>query len=235
MKKIAALVLALALIFALCACGETTAAETVAETVKEIRVEVPTVPEQYQKYKDLVDALEAGDYDAALAFIDGMAPAPELPPSVEVQITTENFADYFEYREMPEPFRREETDADGNVILVFRSGYYLKDGYTIAADKAGDCRVEVGLKYEQHWFYDGKNIQTDLENVSYTVRGKAEGVWECDRMCEASYVNFLVDTDPFFYVLVSETRLAENNGNTCIIPEENIELVSAAGTLFLYE
>lgn len=231
MKKMTAFALALVLLFTLCACGET----AVPETENEVPVEVQEVPEQYTKYEDLVDALEAGDYDAALAIIDGMKPAPELPPMVEVQITTENFLDYFEFVEFPEQARREETDADGNAALIMRSGYYLKDGYTVAAERAGECSVQVGLKYEILMFSKGKGIKTDLENVSYEVTGKEDSVFEGDKMLEGRYISYLPDTEPYYCVYVSDTRLAENTGFSTLIPEDKIELVSASGTLFLYE
>ncbi len=229
MKK-TALALVLAVPLLLCACGEATVVE------KEVKVEVPEVPEEYRKYQELVDTLESGDYDAALALIDNMAPEPVLPPMAEVQITTENFLDYFEYVELPEQNRTAETDAEGKVTVVnLNSGYYLKDGYTIARERAADCSLQVGLKYELHWFYEGRNIKTDLENVSYTITGKEGSVMPCDSLIRAQYVDYLKDTEPFYYIRVAGTRLADKNDATCLVPEENIELVSASGTLFLYE
>lgn len=237
MKKITALALVLVLLLALCACGETAAPESENEVPAEVQElqEVLEVPEQYRKYEDLVNALEAGDYDAALALIDAMAPAPELPPITEVQITTDNFLDYFSFVEFPEQGRREKTDDDGNTALIMRSGYYLKDGYTIAAEKAGECSVHVGLKYEILMFSNGKGIKTDLENVSYEVTGMEDSVFEGDKLFEGRYINYLPDTEPYYYVYVADTRLAEKTGFSSLIPEEKIELVSASGTLFLYE
>ena len=234
MKKIVLFALLLALVFALCACGET----VVKEIEKEVEVEVPTVPQEYTGYGELVEALEKGDYEAALAFIDRLEPEPEVPPIKEVQITTENFPDYFEYIELPEKGRYNQTDADGNITAVsMNSGYYLKPEYTVAKEKAWDCSLEVGLKYALHWFHNGECIETDLENATYEITGKNKdfNVMSADRMCTGQYVNWWENTEPFYYVLVGNTRLTDRHDSTCIIPEEDIELVSASGVLYLYE
>ena len=54
-------------------------------------------------------------------------------------------------------------------------------------------------------------------------------------MLEGRYISYLPDTEPYYCVYVSDTRLAENTGFSTLIPEDKIELVSASGTLFLYE
>ena len=231
-RKVLFLVLTAAMLLSLCACGETV---TVEKEV-EVPVEVTVVPEEYQKYQDLVDALEAGDYDSALALIDGMDPAKVLPPITEVEITEENFLDYFEYVELPEQGRSKHYDSKGNFAMVaLNSGYYLKDGYTIAAEKAGDCRLEVGLKYGLYWYYNRSIITTDLENATYKAAGKAKYIMDCDRMCSGSYVNYIENTAPYYYIFVASTILAPKSGSTCLVPEDGIEIVSVSGTLYLYE
>lgn len=235
MKKIAVLALVLALLTLLCACGETVVTEIEKEVEKT--VEVPTVPEEYLGYQELVDALEAGDYEAAMAFINELERGP-VPPIKEVEITTENFLDYFEYVEFPEQGRSEEKDEQGNVTLVaFNSGYYLKDGFTVAKEKAWDCSLKVGLKYELHWYRKGKKIVTDLENYSYKVSGppNERDIMEGDKMVSGQYVNWRENTEPYYYVPVSGTRLSDKSDDTCIVPVDRVELVSASGTLYLYE
>lgn len=234
MKKIAVLALVLALLTLLCACGETEAVVT--EIEKEVQVEVPTVPEEYLGYQELVEAMEAGDWDAALAFIEELERGP-VPPIKEVEITPENFFDYFEFVEFPEQRRSEQKDRDGNVTLVdLYSGYYLKEGFTVAREKANECIVKVGLLYELHWYYNNKGIVTDLGNLSYKVTGKPGGVMQGDRLCFAEYVAWVPDTEPYYFISVGNTRLAgSRSDSTCLVPEENIQMVSASGTLYLYE
>ncbi len=234
MKKMIAFVLTLASIFALCACGETAAAEKKdGGGNAELPAETQVVPEDDFKYRELAEALDAGDCDAALALVDALEPEPVLPPFEEVEITTENFPDYFEYVELPENNIWTENDAEGNLMaLHFRSGYYLKDGYTILAEKAADCRLDVGLLFELLWVRDGEAIETDFENGTYKVTGNLPEGMLSDMMLSGQYANNRQDAAPFYYVYVAETRLAKEDNNSCLIPEENIELVSASGTLF---
>ena len=77
MKRILSFFLILALCLVFSACGQ--------ESSKE--AEPQTIPEPYAKYQALIEALEAGKYEQARAFIDAMdptpAPAPTPAPYVE--------------------------------------------------------------------------------------------------------------------------------------------------------
>ena len=47
----------------------------------------------YEKYSDVIDPMEAEDYDGALAAVKGRKPAPE---QTTIEITADNWQDYFE-------------------------------------------------------------------------------------------------------------------------------------------
>ncbi len=240
MKRWIAAALAFVSVFTLCACGGAAVAEEnspaggPAEAPVAASVEVvPVIPEEYRKYQELIDALEAEDYDAAAAFIDAVEPTPEPLPVEEVEITAENFPDYFEYVELPANNYWTSKDADGNVTAVYlRSGYYLRDGYAIAMERAGDCYVEAGLKYDLLWYHNNNKIKTDLENFTYTTSWKPgkRDIGHGDRMCVGS---FSYGDPPVYYISVSDTSLAAGKGSSCLVPEENIQIVSVSGTLFL--
>ncbi|MBO4297968.1 MAG: hypothetical protein J5998_04150, partial [Clostridia bacterium] len=235
MKRLLATALVLVSVFALCACGEAAVEEKI-ETPAEVEApveEVPAIPDEYLKYQELVDALEAKDYDAATAFVDALEPEPVLPPVEEVEITTENFLDYFEYVQLPENNFWTESDSAGNVTAItFQSGYYLKDGYTVAPERAYDCSVEAGMKYDICWYYNNKKITVDLENHTYSTSWKPSDrdTMHSDKMCVGTYRG---GDQPFYYIGLSGTRLAAGKDSSCLVPEENITLVSASGTLFL--
>ncbi len=82
MKRILALVLLMALVCSLCVFAPTAAALSEEEA-----------DALYEKYASIIDALEAGDYDAALDEVRGMKPPVEYEA---VELTPENFYDYFE-------------------------------------------------------------------------------------------------------------------------------------------
>ena len=231
MKKIIASALLLAAVFALCACGETTVIEK--EVRVEVPVEIPVIPEEYRKYQDMVDALEAGDYDAAIAFVDAMAPPQEIPPVMEVEITAENFLDYFEYVELPENNFWTQNDSKGKLsAITFRSGYYLKDGYVIAPERVSDCHLDVGMKYDLYWYYKNKKITVDIENHAYKTSGNPgkNDIMHCDRMCTGAY---RWGDQPLYYVSVADTRLEAGKGTSCIVPQKNFKFVSVSGVLYL--
>lgn len=236
MKKIIALVLILASLFALCACGQQTVTEKVVEKEVEKEVEVPVIPEEYEKYQGLIDALEAADYDTATEIFTGFLPVPEAEPVTEVQITPENFFDYFEYQEFPADNLNFKRNTAGVIYELYAaSGFYLKDGYKIAQEKAADCTAEVGVKYQVQLFYAGnKGINVDPANCSYEITLKANDVSDEDELIEGTYALF-PDGDEFYAFLFDfGTQISsEKDAVDLIIDADSIELVSASGTLYL--
>ena len=238
MTKLIALVLILAAVFALCACGQPAAQEKVIEKEVEKVVEVPVVPEEYKKYQGLIDALEAKDYDSASEIFEGLLPVPEVPPMKEVEITKDNFLDYFEYQQFPADnlnFRR--TSAGDIYAVSGASGFYLKDGYKIAHEKAAECKVEAGVKYKISWFYAGnKGINIDPATCSYDITLKANDVTDQDELSESYYLTYPDGTEMFAILFSYAAQLSkEKNDANLIIEPDGVELVSASGTLYLYE
>ena len=246
MKRAVILLLILSLCLALCACGEIASVEQTVPSGGPEEVpaaapaaageEAPAIPEEYRKYQELVDAMDAADYDAAIACVDALEPEPVLPPYEEVEITTENFLDYFEYVELPKNNFYTMSGSAGNITTVaYRTGYYLKEGFTILPEKAWDCHLDLGVKYESWWYQNGRKIETDPENGTYTTTGKPadRDISLRDKMVSGSYVNYRENTAPFYYVGVDETWLGIKGEHSTLIPEDKIEIVSASGTLYL--
>ena len=228
MKKAVILLLILSLCLSLCACGEPQVIE------KEVEVEkiVEVIPEKYQ---DLINALEAEDYDGAQAALDVLKPVPETPPIKEVTITTENFFDYFEYVEFPEYNLSIQKDSAGNLTgLYYFSGYYLKEGYTVAEENRQDCKVEAGVKYNYLVFWNNRGITVDLENRTYTVTGRASYTDKHDETKTGYAVRPTQDGPWSYYIDINGTYLSNGkDSGTQLISD--LELVSASGTLYLYE
>ena len=244
MKKLIALTLALVSIFALCACGETAApapaepvvTEKIVEKTVEVEVEVPVVPEEYVKYQDLIDALEAEDYESAYKFIYDMVP---VPPVTEVEITSDNFFDYFELKMDFEPGRYVEKDSNGKVTAFsMRSGYVLKDEYRIATDQDHQSNIEVGVKYKQFGYVDPKkSVNIDFDNFTYKVTAKkADWTENMDQLVEG-FLWGSEDGSVYYCVLFNASTYMTNKKNYSVnvISEKSIEFQSASGTLYLYE
>ena len=250
MKKLVTLALVLTIAIALCACGKTSVPHLLENarlpialcacgktTVIEKEIEVPVVPD---KYKDLIAAIEAEDFETAQKLLDVMKPVPESPPIVEVKITAENFFDYFEYVEFPEDNTTIDRDSAGNVAGIWaKSGFYLKEIYTIAAEKNDECKVEIGVKYNCLMSrYAQNEITIDLENRSYTINKKL-GYAESIDLLSNGECYLLTDAGPYSYRIPigRTTQLANdtvNGGIICIIDIDSFELAFASGLLYLY-
>ncbi len=231
MKKLTVLILVLAIALTLCACGETASVE------KE--VEVPVIPDEY---KDLIAAIESEDFDTAQKLLDAMKPVPETPPIKEVKITTENFFDYFEYVELPEFNRRIEKDSNGDIkVLMVNPAFVLRDEYKIAVESIDNSTVEAGVKYTNLAFYPVETAEIDINfsDLTYEITGKPTETTNLDSLLEARFEVFEDGTSAFYLPFNSNIQLiGDDEGTgfvTLIIDQSSIDLVSASGSLFLYE
>ena len=216
MKKIIALALVLISIFALCACGEAAspAEPVVKEKIVEVEKEVPVVPEEYVKYQGLIDALEAEDYDKAYELIHDMVPVPE---ATEVEITNDNFFDYFELHMDYEPARYVQKDSSGNVTTFsLVPAYVLKDEYKIATDSEHQSKLEIGVKFkelmdtdwsnEMQYYIDSTDTWSNFDNFELT----ADSVIVLNFSDNSKYRFALCDGEEAEYTVFGVNLPAEN-------------------------
>lgn len=232
MKRAVLVLLILSLCLALCACGEPQVIE------KEVEVEkiVEVIPDEYEQFRDIVDALVREDYDSAQALIEAMKPEPEKPPIVEVSITTENFFDYFEYVHQPSFSVYEKADSGGTISsITIYPAFVLKEGFSLAEENLNDCSVKAGVKYPVK-VYHSRNFTVDLANHSFTATGKPNTIEWSDSLVEGR-IRETGNGDHSYYIGIIGGGLAYLlSANLCqIIEEGDVELVSASGTLYLYE
>ena len=98
--------------------------------------------EMYEKYKDLIDALEAENYEGAMQAFSSYIPQPETET---ITLSTENWSDYFDLSIFP----TYEKDAQGNINTVHEC-YVL----TIKPEYEGKCSIEggfVGYEYDNQF------------------------------------------------------------------------------------
>ncbi len=245
MKKLIALALILASVFALCACGEAAPAAApapaaaepvVTEKIVEVEKEVPVIPEEYVPFKDLLDALVAEDYDSAQTILDELKPKPEKPDVVEITITKDNFFDYFEFTSDFEPDRYIEKNSKGKVVTFwFHPAYVLKDGYRVIWDEEHENSIEVGVKYKVKYYWNPKKaITIDFDKLTYKVTGKANSTDNRDEMLNV-YRYTLDDGSLSCYVHFNDTTFMtyQKNMAASTVPKKDIQFVSAKGTLYL--
>ena len=244
MKRLIALTLALISIFALCAVGEIpTAAAAPApvledesvDKIAEEETEVSDLPDEYDQFKDILDALVAEDYDTAQALIEELKPKPEV---VEVKITKDNFLDYFKYTSDFKPARYIEKNSKGKVVgFYLNPGYVLKDEYQVAFDQDHESKVEVGVKYKVKFYYPvKKNVDIDFDKLTYKVTGKAKQTNSVDEMRDGwHYYDEDGKTYNFFIGLSHSTYMTNKKDYWAqAVPKKDVTLVSASGTLYLY-
>ena len=108
--------------------------------------------EMYEKYKELIDALEAKDYEKAKEYVTSLMPEPE-----EVTLTVDNWSDYFEVR-------KEDTfDKDAYGVNLTESTKYLfelKPEY----ENAVLNNVVIGFEYENKCY---KVVNLNKEDGTY--------------------------------------------------------------------
>ncbi|MCR4607844.1 MAG: hypothetical protein K5771_08985, partial [Oscillospiraceae bacterium] len=234
MKKLIALALILIYVFALCACGEAAPAASepvVTEKIVEVEKEVPVIPEEYARFKDVVDALVAEEYDKAQELIEEMKPAPEI---IEVKIDQDNFLDYFEYVEWNN--KQIEKTSDGKIkSAYFTPQYVLKAEYAIAQEKADECSVEVGVKYITNFYYQAKTMKKvtiDYDALTFSTTAKPDEIYNEDELLTGRYYGG--EEGRMTCILPFAGHVYMLSGDLCqIINEEDVSIVSAEGTIYL--
>ena len=235
MKKTIVLLLAAALVFALCACGSSEPIPKPGEN-STAAVEVREVEKIPEKYAGLIERIEAGDYDGAVAMIDAMRPAPVIPDIVEVTITMDNFFDYFEYKEYVDESLTMRDEAGNITGLFVIHSYVLKDRYTLADVKAADCNVAADVTFE----YTSYGSPQDVDFVNRTFTPPGDGT-EISESIDVTLTGSLVDHGMVIEGLGAEEQAYELTlpafmfSNFVIQQLKSVELVSAGGTLYLYE
>ncbi len=232
MKKILALMLVLASLFALCACGEIPSADMpVPSGLPEGMPADPSeLPEEFAQFRDLADALAEGDYGTALAELEKWI--PEMPPAFEeVEITGENFLDYFEFAEFPERPHRSDFDVSGSLVGVYGfSGFYLKPEYELAEEKKAGCSVEASVRYGVRFYpASGGSVRVDLDNCSYEILGAESWTDEHEEDC----VSALTHDSCYLSFEIGDYLTVKKNYYVQIVDSASVELLSASGRLFL--
>ena len=226
MKKRIVLALILAMIPMLCAYKVPAAAE------KEVRVEVPVIPEEYLKYQELLDTLEAGNFDEARNMVEQMRPAPEYPPVTEVEITADNFLDYFEYVELPELGLVVERFSSGEPAAIFASsGFFLKDAYQVHPLHREDIDITADVKYTR-WLLQPSTLAIDFDAVSYTLEEPLDPE-AFYAMKEEKTLHSRYSESCLYLTLPTRTALLNDYVNYAPQIIDSVELVSASGTLYL--
>ncbi|MBO7663685.1 MAG: hypothetical protein J6U01_09970, partial [Clostridia bacterium] len=99
-----------------------------------------------------------------------------------------------------------------------------------------DCKVEVGVKWKRIYFDGNRGITVDLEKPSYTVTGRASRTSSYDELCKGSVCLLTQDGPLSYYILLGNMLSTLGTGKDyCTSLNSDIELVSANGTLSLYE
>ena len=114
----------------------------------------------------IFDALEAEDYDGAINAITSMKPVPTPVPVTKVDITMDNYLDYFD---IVTESTYDLKDAHGNLFYRDRETFLkLKDQYSCNPEDPGE--ITVGVDYAGTWAgYKGINCDFD----SFTSSDKA--------------------------------------------------------------
>ena len=151
MKKIIALLLVAVMCFSLAACGNSSKLE------------------KYKKYEALINYMEAGDYESALAemirisenggSVDNAGDESGEKTAKAVEISIDNWQEYFEIVEREETQKNEFEEIEDmykDVYLVLKDEYEMV-GY--------DTSIAIEYNYINEWRY----VEIDKENGVLTI------------------------------------------------------------------
>lgn len=251
MKKTVTMVLAIVLILGLFACGNgniQAQQEPSAEPTQE-----PAEMQLYAKYESIIKALEAEEYDRAIAEIDKMKPEPDI---IEVTITPDNFLDYYEIEKAPSRCSKDATGMLTSLSLFEYALFFkLKEPYYDSV-LVENSHCEVGVvgshdlkKLESVDWNTGdyvlsEKVYDDIKQLiweqfkaydySETFSKSASGVqtltiYTDDFLGQEAYWYNKDITPPWEFVLLTPDVME----NDIYIPVfGNIDIIRAEGTLF---
>lgn len=221
MKKVLSILLALILVVGMIGCG---GGAKEAEAPRETATPTPDPAILlYEKYSDIITALEEENYDRAVSLIEEMMPTPSIK---EVTITTDNFFDYFEFKRINSRDLTEK-DSQGSIKTLGRLvRYFLKPEFTLAQEKLSDCYVEVGVTYDKILYISYESpIEVDFDSFSFST--------DIEPYIEHEDKLLLAD----YFPNVNQYRMTIGSdilSTDYIELTENIEFISASGTIYIY-
>ena len=170
MKKFVSILLSSAMCLSLCCCGSSVTQEQYdALTAENSQLESQIA--KYEKYSEIIDCLEAEDYDSAVSCIEEeqeaklQAEAGDMADYlVTVELTTENFSDYFEFQidYLRDAFGEIQTELNSDTGLVTLASKVYDNGY-IYYDS--DCAFEYEIKCSSPYWYSETNTKTLEESI----------------------------------------------------------------------
>ena len=224
MKRIIAVLLLITLSFSLLACAAPTPA--VAPAPAEAVEEGPSEKEMlFDKYEDIIKALEAEDYDKVINAVTAMKPVPTPPAATKVDITLDNYLEYFDLiTDIDDTVK----DAHGNPTQLDRYTYLkLKDMYSIDSDNPGE--IIVGIEYDESVsLYKG----TDIDRETFTASGKRKALDNFHESIQnSSYVSRYDNTRLYCSLFQETIMIGDKETNTWLV--SNFEIVNISGTIYL--
>lgn len=228
MKKIVTVLLVTALSFSLFACAAPAPAPAEAAPTAE---PAPSKGDLlYEKYSDILDALEKEDYDTVIKAVVAMKPVPTPVPVTSVDITMDNYLDYFDIVTST----YDQNDAYGKLSYRNRNiMLQLKDQYAVDPENPGE--ITAGVNSEQlHQTYKG----TDFDFETFTSASKLK--WKPDKSTESmsntSFMRYDPETSRAYLtcdLYYEYAGLDIDNNWTHVTTVTNYELVNISGTINL--
>lgn len=241
MKKAIASLLVLVMVLSLCGCRKLEEQyeplvdaldagnyDAVKGALMELSSDFATEQEQMvageellEKYADVIDALENEDYDSAVVGVESRRPIPPEPEYTAVEITMDNWQDYFELKVVENWEKNDFGEVD---TLVLSSGLALRDEYRENA--LGDGKTEI--TYEMAFDFGERSIEIDFENQTYEftsgMRWKEPQteVLSIKNFDEISFHNYWIDHNSY-------------NSYHAAFVGDNLELLRIEGTLCLLD
>lgn len=186
MKQLLTILLAAALLTTLCACGGDTTYQALTDALasgdyEAVKAEMSSLSPDYkaeqeelsvyqEEYGTLIDALEAEDYEAAQEALTSRIPTEPEPEYTYVDITLDNWQEYFTLSETIPVF-------EGNELVSLKIELSLNEQYRdkVARNSEDNTMSLLGEKIAVEVSYDLYMYKMDIDTENKTATKKSKG------------------------------------------------------------
>ena len=205
--------------------------ESLQTTIEELRATNDTLQSNYdtassgnalyEKYNDVVDAMEAESYEEAIEAIQDRMPEPAYS---EVAITTDNWEDYFTLTTYEAWDINAFNEADGLTV------YYAlvpKDDIKDKLVESEPGTLSAEIKYRNNFC----SVSFDWNNESYDIIEKENDGEDQTETVECDYLQDL----GFFAVDYMEAYDCDGSGyKNAMMSHDDFSVLRVTGSIFLY-
>lgn len=217
MRRLFCFSLIMIMIISMCGCVSNNEFEAVNAELKASQDQLA----EYKEYDTLIGYLKSENYEAAIADIESRMPKPTEPPYSEIEITMDNYLNYFTVDFVEDWKVNAFGEIDGlDVNYILR----IKEDYTSRLRNLENTTINVEWTEEGHVY----NCDVDFKNKTYTLAAEPNYIYPANKQTKSFAGSFFV-SDTFLGATLAKGNIS---GDTIWMPG-NFEILRIQGSIFL--